>query len=211
LKELEVEFPLANIEVEEAAKLIAQKFKLPLESHGMTSTHDMFLDTRDYQLFQRNYSFRLRHKLDNIYTGEGTRLTFKCPLEDNPDMLAREELKMKTSVKEFDEVIQFVNGLSLALLKEPMHISLAVEEMSREFDLGEKGRILRLAYDQVKFKDPNDQKRVHAVNYMEIEDHGVGEEMLLKVKAFLEEYYSLSASLETKYRYGLRALSLLPA
>jgi hypothetical protein len=210
VKEVEVEFPAANIDAEETAKLIAQKFGLALNSHGMTQTRDIFLDTRNYQLLMHNYSFRLRHKLDNIYTGEGTRLTFKYPLEDSPDMLVREELKMKTSVKEFDEVIQFVSGLSFALVKEPVHITLAAEETSREFDLGEKGRMLRLAFDAVKFKDPADQKRLHAVNYMEIEDHGIGAETLLQVKAFIEEYYSLAGSLETKYRYGLRALSLLP-
>ncbi len=62
----------------------------------------------------------------------------------------------------------------------------------------------------MKFKDPADAKRTHAVNYLEIEDHGVGMDVLMQAKAAVEEYYSLSPSTEGKYRYGLKALSLAP-
>lgn len=211
MKEVEVEFPLANIDVEQAAAHLAQKLALPVVPHGLSHSRDIFIDTQGYELLRRGYSFRLRQKLDNIYSGEGTRLTFKYPLEFMQDYLIREELKMNASVHEFGAVIQFISGIANAIVKQPAHITLAVEETSREYDLGESGKLLRIAYDAVKFKDPGDAKRTHTVNYLEIEDHGVGIDILAQAKASVEEYFALSPSTEGKYHYGLRALSLLPA
>ncbi len=210
MKEVEVEFPSANIDAGQAAGFLSQKLNLTMIPHGLTHSRDIFVDTKSFGLLHRGFTFRLRQKLDNIYSGEGTRLTFKYPLEEMPDLLVREELKMKASVREFGEVIQFLSGMSFAIFKEPAQITLAVEETSREFDLGQSGRMLRVAYDAVKFKDPADAKRVHAVNYLEIEDHGVGLDVLLQAKSAIEEYYSLSPSTEGKYRFGLKALSLIP-
>lgn len=210
MREVEAEFPSANIDVEQAAEYLSQRLNLPVTPHGLTHSRDIFVDTVNFELLKRGFTFRLRQKLDNIYSGEGTRLTFKYPLEEMPDFLVREELKMKTSVREFGEVIDFLSGMSFAIFKEPAQITLAVEETSREFDLGEHGRMLRVAYDAVKFKDPADAKRAHSVNYLEIEDHGVGMDVLMQAKAAVEEYYSLSPSTEGKYRYGLKALSLAP-
>ncbi len=210
MKEIEVEFPDANFDVSEAVETISDRFHLPLLSNGMTQVRDIYVDTKSYYLLRNNLSFRLRRKLDNIYAGEGTRLTFKFPLEKHPDILIREELKLKVGVREFDQVVRFFSGLTRFLVNEPAFFQLVSEETSKEFDLGTESENLNVAYDNVKFRDPSDSGKIHSVNYLEIEDHGIGMEKLVEVKDFIKERYSLTPSTESKYRYGLRVLSLLP-
>jgi hypothetical protein len=96
------------------------------------------------------------------------------------------------------------------LVNEPAFFQLAAEETSKEFDLGTESETLNVAWDKVKFRDPADAGNIHSVNYLEIEDHGIGMEELVRVKDFIKQRYSLSPSTESKYRYGLRVLSLLP-
>jgi len=210
MREVEAEFPLANIDPDQAVGEISRRFKLPQQRRGLTHVRDTYLDTNSYRLLKRGSSFRLRHKLDNIYSGEGTRLTFKYPLEEHPELLIREEVKLKVAAVQFDEVREFTDGMAYALLKERVFIHLAAEEMSTEVYLGEGGELLNLSFDRVKFKNPADQRRTHSVSYLELEDHGIGMDALLEITSFVEEYFAIAASTETKYRYGLRVLSLRP-
>lgn len=210
MREVEAEFPLANIDPEQLIAEISRRFKLPPQRRGLTHVRDTYLDTNSYRLLKRNASFRLRHKLDNIYSGEGTRLTFKYPLEDHPELLIREEVKLKVAAQQFDEVREFTDGMAFALLKERVFIHLAAEELSTEAYLGEGSELLNISFDRVKFKNPADQRRTHSVSYLELEDHGIGIDALLEITSFVEEYFAITASTETKYRYGLRVLSLLP-
>jgi hypothetical protein len=210
MKEIETEFPNANVDARKVVETLSERFHLPVLRDGMTHVRDVYVDTRSYYLLRHNLSFRFRRKLDNVYAGEGTRLTFKFPLEKHPEVFIREELKLKVDVYEFDEVVKFFSGLTRLLVNEPAFPQLAAEEVSKEFDLGTESESLNVAYDKVKFRDPANSGKIHTVNYLEIEDHGIGMEELVKVKDFIEEYYSLSPSTESKYRYGLRVLSLLP-
>ena len=210
MKEIETEFPNANVDAVKLVRTISDRYHLPVLRDGMTQVRDIYVDTEKYFLLKHNLSFRFRRKLDNIYAGEGTRLTFKFPLEEHAEVFVREELKLKVEVHEFDEVVKFFSGLTKSFVDEPALLRLAAEETSKEFDLGTEGEILNVSYDRVKFHDPGDSSKVHTINYLEIEDHGIGMDELVKVKDFLEEHYSLSPSTESKYRYGLRALSLLP-
>ncbi len=210
MREVEAEFTHANIDADQAVEEISRRFRLPLVRRGLTHVRDTYLDTNSFRLLQRSSSFRLRHKLDNIYSGEGTRLTFKYPLEEHPELLIREEVKLKVAATQFDEVREFVDSMAFALLKERVFIHLAAEELSTEVYLGKGGEQLNISFDRVKFKNPADRRRTHSVSYLELEDHGIGLDALLEIKSFVEEFYALSASTETKYRYGLRALSLLP-
>jgi len=210
MREIEAEFPQANIEADRAVEEISRQFGLPLLSRGFTQVRDIYVDTENHYLLRHNLSLRVRRKLDNVYAGEGIRLTFKYPLEEHPDLFIREELKLKVSVFDFDRLVEFFGGLTHALLGEPAHMRLAVEETSKEFNLGEEGCVLNVSYDRVKFKHPHHPQKVHQVNYFELEDHGIGIDRLLEIKDFVRERYGLSTSTESTYRYGLRALSLLP-
>lgn|GEM_PF-1410819 len=210
VKEIETEFPNANVDAGKVVQTISDRFGLPVLRDGMTHVRDIYVDTQSHYLLRHNLSFRLRRKLDNVYSGEGTRLTFKFPLEKHPEIFIREELKLKVEVHRFDEVVKFFSGLTEVFVNEPAIFQLAAEETSKEFDLGAEGGVLNVSYDRVKFRDPADSGKIHTVNYLEIEDHGIGMEELVKVKDFLVEHYSLTPSTESKYRYGLRALSLLP-
>lgn len=210
MKEIETEFPNANVDAGKVVQTVSDRFGLPVLRDGLTHVRDIYVDTKSYYLLRHNSSFRFRRKLDNIYAGEGTRLTFKFPLEEHPEIFIREELKLKVEVHELDEVVKFFSGLTNSFLDEPAFLRLAAEETSKEFDLGAEGEVLNVSYDRVKFRDPGDSSKIHTVNYLEIEDHGIGMGELVKVKDFLEEHYSLSPSTESKYRYGLRVLSLLP-
>ena len=212
MKEIEAEFPNVNVDAGRVVATITDRFDLPVLRDGLTHVRDIYVDTNNYYLLRHNLSFRFRRKLDNVYAGEGTRLTFKFPLEEHPEILIREELKLKLKIEahELDEVVKFFSGFTGSFINEPASHKLAAEETSKEFDLGAEGEVLNVSYDRVKFRDPGDSNKVHTVNYLEIEDHGVGMEELVKVKDFLEEHYSLTPSTESKYRYGLRALSLLP-
>jgi len=210
VKEIETEFPNANVDAGKVVATISDRFGLPVLRDGLTHVRDIYVDTQSFYLLRHNLSFRFRRKLDNVYAGEGTRLTFKFPLEEHPEIFIREELKLKVEVHELDEVVKFFSGLTRSFVDESASHQLAAEETSKEFDLGAEGEVLNVSYDRVKFLDPGDSSRIHTVNYLEIEDHGIGMEELVKVKDFLEEHYSLSPSTESKYRYGLRALSLLP-
>lgn len=212
MKEIETEFPNANVDAGKVVATISERFCLPVLRDGLTHVRDIYVDTKSHYLLRHNLSFRFRRKLDNVYAGEGARLTLKFPLEEHPEMLIREELKLKLNVEvhDFDEIVKFFSGLTGSLVNEPASLQLAAEETSKEFDLGSEGAVLNVSYDRVKFRDPGDPNKVHTVNYLEIEDHGIGMEELVGVKDFLEEHYSLSPSTESKYRYGLRVLSLLP-
>lgn len=210
MREIEAEFPLANINIEQTVEQIAQRFELPVLSRGLTHVKDIYVDTAGFYFLRNNYSLRIRRKLDNIYAGEGIRLTFKYPLEQHADLFIREELKLKVSVFDFDEIVQFFSGLTHAFIGEETHVRLTTEETSNEFNLGQEGTVLNVSYDRVKFKNPEERTKVRLVNYLEIEDHGVGMEQLCEIKDFIEEHYGLSTSSESTYHYGLRALSLLP-
>jgi len=211
MKEIEVEFPLANINLDSVIRGVSERFALPLVRRGLTHVKDSFLDTEDFKLLARRCSFRVRQKLEDIYRGLEVRLTFKYPLEDHEFLLIREELKLKTKVESVGQILEFFGGAAHAMLDQRFEVKLNVEESSTEVYLGKAGGILNVSYDRMRILDPRQTGSVLSENALEIEDHGIGRECLIEVKEFIEETYGLVPSVETKYCRGLRLLHLNPA
>lgn len=211
MKELEVEFPVANVNLESAITRIGERFGLPLVRRGLTQVRDCFLDTEAFELFHRRCSFRVRQKLEDVYRGMEVRLTFKYLLEEHPFLLAREELKLKTKAEHTGQILDFFGGAAQALLQRSFEVKLTLEESSTEVYLGKPGEILNISYDRIRFLDSQRPEGGLSENALEIEDHGIGRERLIEVKEFIEEAYGLVPSTETKYCRGLRLLGAAPA
>jgi len=209
MRESEIEYALAVIDFDETLERLQGLFALPLFRRGMTHVRDMYLDTNNFLLYEKNCSFRVRLKLEDIYQGAQIRLTFKLPLEEHPYMLVRDELKLKLMADDFGAVADFFGRASVALTGQNFSYKLIVEETSNEALLGEKGKALNVSFDRVRFISPLNPENVVNETFFEIEDHGIGEDRLLEIGKKLEEIYNLVPCKETKYRRGLRLLGLL--
>ncbi len=207
--ESEIEYALANIDFDEILDRITNWEKLKLIKRGMTHVKDMYLDTDSFHLYERNCTLRVRLKLEDIYQGSQIRLTFKSPLREHPIMLVRDEMKMKLLADDFGIVGEFFGKMSSNLVNEELSYKLIIEETSKEAHLGQEGKKLNVSFDQVRFISLLEPERVISENFFEIEDHGIGEDLLLEIGKKLESTYNLVPCLETKYRRGLRLLGIL--
>lgn len=208
MRESEIEYVVPHINFDEVIERIHQNFGLKLFKKGMTHVRDMYMDTESFHLCRASCSFRVRLKLEDIYRGAQLRLTFKSPIREHPFMLIREEMKLTLLASEFGVVSDFFGTASAALVREKLYFRLIVEETSTEALMGEPGGALNVSFDRVKFIDPANQERIFTENFFEIEDHGIGEEMLTEVGKKLEEVYNILPCTETKYRRGLRLLAI---
>ncbi len=210
MRESEIEYALANLDFDDVIQKIASSFGLKSFKRGMTHVRDMYLDTDGFHLYKKNCSFRVRLKLEDIYEGAQIRLTFKSPIREHPVMLIREELKLTLVANDFAVVGEFFGFASKALIGQELSYKLVVEETSNEAHLGCPGKALNVSLDRVKFIAPSVEEQEIGEVFFEIEDHGIGEDVLLEVGMKLEEVYNIVPCTETKYRRGLRLLNILP-
>ena len=187
---------------------LAHYLELPLQSLGMSTTYDRMVDTADMALLAIDHSLRVRQKLGNVYSGNEFRLTYKKPLQEHDSLFIRDEYKLKLTEPDYASVLEFLGGLTESLVNQKMETVIEINELAREANLGDNGKVLNVSLDECTYTLPGDEREQHELVF-ELESHGVSDEVLLKAAAWVRQEFGGRIAAEGKYARGLRLLGQL--
>jgi inorganic triphosphatase YgiF len=213
VEEIEVELVLPKLP--EPARVmagLAELFGLEHFSRGMTSTLDRMLDSDDFALLAQGHSLRVRQKLDNVYSGNEYRLTYKCPLREHERLFIRAEHKLKLAEPDFDAVLTMLNSISSGLAGERLLPALHISELAHESYIGPKGGRVSVSLDQCHYSLPGSGAEAGEGTreiVLELEAQGVEEERILAASDWVASELGGREAAESKYARGLRLLGRL--
>lgn len=210
MEEIEVEIVLdAMPDVVRVVEGLGQHLKLAPESLGMTSTFDRLLDTEDLALLAKDHSLRVRQKLENVYSGNEWRLTYKHPLRQHDLLFIRNEEKVKLIDPDFGAVLNILSALSRGISGQRMAPALLIHELAREANLGPKGGRINISVDRCTYSLPEDESRTAEEIVFEIESHGASEDLILQAAEWVLAEVGGRVASNSKYPRGLRLLGKL--
>lgn len=210
MEEVEVEIILdAQPDVERLAEGLAAHLGLKLERRGMTSTFDRMVDTEDLALLSQDHSLRVRQKLDNMYSGQEFRLTYKYPLREHDRLFIRSEEKLKLSDPDYDSVLKMLNNITTGVSSHRLETLLHIHELAHELDFGAKGSGLRVSYDSCSYSLPGAPETAIAEHVVEIESHGVEQDVILQASDWVRQEFGGREAARCKYSRGLQLLGKL--
>lgn len=210
MEEIEVEIILDSLpDVPRAVEGLGRFLGLEPVSLGMTSTHDRMVDTEDFALLSRDHSLRVRQKLENVYSGNEIRLTYKYPLREHETLFIRGEDKLKLTEPDYESVLRVLSLITTGVSNQPLATQLIVSEIAREAALGPKGSRVRLSVDQCTYSLPGGGDATADEVVFEIESHGVSEEAILKAADWVLHDLGGRLAKQSKYHRGLRMLGRL--
>lgn len=187
---------------------LARHLGLPLQSLGMTTTYDRMVDTSDMALLAIDHSLRVRQKLGNVFSGNEFRLTYKRPRQEHEVLFIRDEFKLKLTEPDFSSVIEFLGGLTESLVNQQMATVLEINELAREANLGDSGKVLNVSLDECSYSLPDGNTEKHEYVF-ELESHGVSDDVLLSAAEWVRQNHGGRIAAEGKYARGLRLLGQL--
>jgi len=187
---------------------LARHLDLPLQSLGMSTTYDRMVDTSDMALLAIDHTLRVRQKLGNVFAGNEFRLTYKQPLAEHDVLFIRDERKLKLTEPDFDSVLDFLGSLTESLVNQKMATILEINELAREANLGGEGKVLNVSLDDCNYSLPQGGDVANEI-VLELESHGVADEVLLSAADWVIANYGGRIAAEGKYARGLRLLGQL--
>lgn len=193
----------------EIVKRLAQFTGLELQDKGMTSTFDRLVDTEDLALLAKNHSLRVRQKLDNVYQGSEIRLTYKFPVRDHERLFIRREKKLTLPQTGYDNAMDLLSNLVAGITDDPLKAIMIIEELAHEAYLGPKDARLCISLDQCTYSLPRRQSTQKKEIVLEIESHGLPDEVVLKAADWVLKEYGGREAIQPKYARGMRILGRL--
>jgi hypothetical protein len=210
VEEIEVEIVMESLpDVPRAVEGLGQFLGLAPESLGMTSTIDRLLDTEDMALLSRDQTLRVRQKLENVYSGNEFRLTYKHPLREHDILFIRNEEKLKLVDPDFNGVLGMLSLISRGVSGHPLQAMLQIQELAREANLGPRGGRARISVDHCTYTLPGAEDRSAEEFVFEIESHGVDESVILNAAEWVTSNIGGRVARQCKYARGLRLLGRL--
>lgn len=191
---------------------LATSFSLPITLQDLRPVRvvDRYFDTPDFSFLGRGISFRVRER--RFITGPDSegRFTLKTPHPDNEKVdlaVIRNEYKLTLKGWDLPLISEFLGQMGLVTAGAPLESHLAIEELSEEAELGERGLALHVSFDKVHYIHEGTYE--HATEeIMEIESHGLPVPVLEDIGRYLLERYPLETLRESKYQRGARLLKL---
>ncbi|MEZ5337883.1 MAG: CYTH domain-containing protein [bacterium] len=209
MEEREIEIVLeGSPEPHKLLEGLAHHLELPLRSLGMSTTYDRMVDTPDMALLAIDHSLRARQKLGNVYSGNEIRLTYKRPLQEHDVLFIRDEFKLKLTEPDYGSVLQFLGSLTESLVNQRMETILEISELAREAYLGSEQNLLNVSIDECSYSRPDAEGQAGEF-VLELESHGVSDELLLSAADWVLQHYEGRVAAEGKYARGLRLLGQL--
>ena len=210
MKEVEIEIVLPELpDVPRTVEGLASYMGLTPESLGMTSTFDRMVDTEDMALLSIDDSLRIRQKLENVYSGNEVRLTYKRLLEAHDRLFIRTETKLKLTEPDTDNVVGLISSIARGLTGQEMQTILVIEELAREANLGPRGARLNVSVDHSRYRLPGEQESGAEEFVLEIESHGLPDDAVLKAADWVLKEIGGREARQPKYARGLRLLGKL--
>jgi inorganic triphosphatase YgiF len=211
MEEIEVEIVLEALpDVPRLIEGLGQFLDLEPQSLGMTSTFDRFLDTDDMALLSKDQSLRVRQKLENVYSGNEFRLTYKTPLRPHERLFVRNEEKLKLADTDVESVMGVLGAMTEGITGQRLMPMLTITELAREANLGPKGRRVNVSVDSCTYSLPEGQGSNTVQEYvLEIESHGVDETTIEKACDWALQQTGGRLAVQSKYARGLRLLGKL--
>ena len=209
MKEIELEIVLNELpDVPSVVEGLAEFMRLKPESLGMTSTHDLFVDTDDMVLLSQDHSLRVRQKLENVFAGNQVRLTYKYPEEEHAKLFIRRERKLTLLEPDYERVLAVLSSLAQGVGGQELKTMLVIDELAREANLGPKGARLNLSVDHCTYSLPDSDRTAEEVVF-ELESHGLSREDVLAAGDWVLERVGGRIAKQPKYARGLRLLGQL--
>ena len=210
MEEIEVEIILQEApDVPRIVEGLAAHLGLEPESLGMTSTFDRMVDTEDMALLSQENSLRVRQKLENTFSGNEFRLTYKQQLRDHERLFIRDEQKLTLSEPEFESVLQLLSSLAQGVSGQQLQTILEIRELAREANLGPKGAQVNLSVDHCTYHLPGSDEPGAEEHVLEIESHGVDEATIIKAADWVIKELGGREAAQPKYARGLRKMGQL--
>ena len=210
MEEVEVEIIIPELpDVPRVLDGLAGHLGLEPHSLGMTTTFDRMVDTDDMALLSKDHSLRVRQKLENTFSGNEFRLTYKQPLREHERMFIRREQKLTLNEPEFERVLFLLSSLSEGVSGQELKSIMEIRELAREANLGEKGSQLNISVDNSTYYKPGAEEPGAEEYVFEIESHGVPEDLVLKAADWVLKELGGREAASPKYVRGLRKLGML--
>jgi len=210
MEEVEVEIVLEALpDVPRLVEGLGQFLALEPQSLGMTSTFDRFLDTEDLALLSKDHSLRVRQKLENVYSGNEFRLTYKTPLRQHERLFIRNEEKVKLADTNIESVVGVLGALTEGITGERLVPMLNINELAREANLGPKGGRVNVSVDSCTYALPGNEAATAQEFVLEIESHGVDESTIERAADWALKETGGRLAVQSKYARGLRLLGRL--
>lgn len=210
MEEVEIEIILNALpDVPRVVEGLAAHLGLEPHNLGMTSTFDRMVDTDDLALLSQNNSLRIRQKLENTFSGNEFRLTYKKPLREHARLFVRDEQKLTLCEPVFESVLHMLSSLSHGVSGHDLHSVLEIRELAREANLGPPGAQVNLSVDHCAYYLPGSDEPGAEEFVLEIESHGVPEAMILTAADWMIKELGGRGAAQPKYARGMRKLGRL--